>query len=918
MKKLGKFEIIAKIGQGAMGVVYKARDPFIDRTVALKTLTTGLAEDPHHLKRFYSEARSAGNLRHPNIVTIYELGHEGDTPFIAMQFLNGESLDKIIDRLPNLPLSQKLGIIVYVCRALEYAHKQTPPVIHRDIKPANVMVAPDGSVVVVDFGIARLGEGTVSQSKGLLIGTLGYMSPQLFRGLPGDARSDIWATGVMFYELLAYRRPFKGENAAALMSTIILEEHRPITEAAPGTPEDVKAILDRMLAKDVDVRYQNMEAVLADLEPVWKRLLQSDISVLWDNSQRLYQEGDLMAAKSEIAQILVWDPSNSQARTLSEKISSEVRRQQIAPQLKLLVTHAQQLLAKGRNEEAKAEAEAALKLDSCFQPAREILSQAKAALERQREIDQAIRASKQRMAEGALTEAETQLDKALTLDPDNAAAREQLDRVRDQRSSREHRKERDAVLQRAHTLRDHLQYEECIRLLVSAEEQFPGDAEIAGLLEATRKDQSQQHRQTLLAEARNQLGAQQFDAALNTLEALLAQFPADTTVKNLQTQVLQERELQAKEKQGVLKQRIRDVERMIERQELTEAIDLARQTITTIGHDPRLADTLRKAERELEFREQKKRQQNDTLQIARTLLDQGKLAEANSAVHEALETHLFPDDDSRIKKLIEEMEIKKQQQAAPAFSEPGSPATVFLQDPAASGSKADAARDYVYIRSTPPLKIAQAEQNAAATPGSDPAADIGARPPSELPTPTTTTPEQPQPPGHSGWQDEERQFLSAVEKHLAKFIGPMAGIIVRRTASRAKDPAELLTLLASTFTKEADREAFLARKNEFLFGVTPYAVTKTRAKAPSPPTNRPASAAQASGAPSSPTELTPAAIRHASELLARRVGPVARLLTERAAQRADSLRALYLILAEHLKDRAERARFLAEAGFPES
>jgi len=913
MKKLGKFEIISKVGQGAMGVVYKARDPFIDRIVALKTLTTGLAEDPHHLKRFYSEARSAGNLRHPNIVTIYELGHEGDTPFIAMQFLNGESLDQIIDRLPNLPLSQKLGIIVYVCRALEYAHKQTPPVIHRDIKPANVMVAPDGSVVVVDFGIARLGEGTVSQSKGLLIGTLGYMSPQLFRGATGDARSDIWATGVMFYELLAYRRPFKGENAAALMSTIILEEHRSITEAAPGTPEDVKAILDRMLAKDVDARYQSMEEVLADLEPAWKRLLQSDICVLWDNSQRLYQDGDLMAAKSEIAQILKWDPSNTQAKGLSEKISAEVRRQQIEAQVKSLVEHAQQLLADDRNEEAKAEAEAALKLDSCFQPAREIVGQAKAALERHRAIDLAIQTSKQRMAEGALTEAETQLDKALTLDPDNVVAREQLAQVRDQRLNREHRKERDAVLQRAGTLRDNLQYEECIRLLVSAQEQFAGDAEIVGLLETARKEQAEQRRQTLLAEARNQLGAQQFDAALKTLEALLAQFPSDTTLRDLQTQALQEREQQAKEKQNLLKQRIRDVERMIERQELTEAIDLARQTITTIGHDPRLADTLRKAERELEFREQKKRQQNDTLEMARRLLDQGKLAEASSAIREALETHLFPDEDSRIKKLIEEIETKKQQQAPPLPGAPSSPATVILQDPLSADSKADPARDYVYMRGTPPPKAAQAEQNTATQSPSAPGANVAPRPPLEQAPPATM--ERPQRSTDAGWQDEEPQFLTAVEKHLATFIGPMAGIIVRRTASKAKDPAELLALLASTFQKQADREAFLKRKTEFLFGLA-----KIRLKIPSSsPTQRPeGTSAQSSPAVLAPAELTPAAIRQASELLARHLGPVARILTERAAQRAYSLRALYFLLAEHLQNPAERARFLVEAGFPES
>ncbi len=168
MKKLGKFEIIEKVGQGAMGVVYKGRDPGIGRIVALKTLTSGLADDPNLLRRFYTEAQSAGGLQHANIVTIYELGQEGNTPFIAMQFLSGESLDKIIDRRPRLPLSQKIGFIVYVCRALEYAHKQNPPVVHRDIKPGNVMVTTEGSVVVVDFGIARLGEGTRSQSAGML------------------------------------------------------------------------------------------------------------------------------------------------------------------------------------------------------------------------------------------------------------------------------------------------------------------------------------------------------------------------------------------------------------------------------------------------------------------------------------------------------------------------------------------------------------------------------------------------------------------------------------------------------------------------------------------------------------------------------------------------------------------------------
>jgi len=871
MKKLGKFEIICKIGQGAMGVVYKARDPFIDRVVALKTLTTSLSSDPHHLKRFYSEARSAGNLRHPNIVTIYELGHEGDTPFIAMQFLNGESLDKIIDRLPNLPLSQKIGFVVSVCRALEYAHAQPAPVIHRDIKPANVMVAPDGTVVVVDFGIARLGESTVSQSGGLLIGTLSYMAPQLFKGATADARSDIWATGVMFYELLGYRRPFKGENAAAMMSNIILEEPRSILEAAPGTPEDVKAILDRMLAKEVEARYQTMEEVLLELEPVWRRLLESDISVLLDNSRRLYQDGDLGAAKSEIVQILMWDPSNTQAKSLSEKINSDVRRQQIVPQLKSRIETAQKLLAEGRNEEARAEAEAALKLDSSFQPAKEILSQVRAAVERTREIDQAIRTSKLRLAEGALTDAETQLGKVLEIEPGNVTARDQLKQVQDERSGRERRKQRDTLVERARILSTNLQYDECVDLLAAGRQQFPGDPEILKLLDAASRDQQR-----------------------------------------------------LREKQDLLKQRIREVEQMIERQQLTEAIDLSRQTITTIGPDSRLADTMMKAEKELEFREQKKRRQDETVQVARTLLDEGKFDDAISLLKEALQTKLFPENEPRIKKLFEEMETRKQAEPSPISGVMSSPTASTSRDVYSSGTKGESVKDYAYMRgSSVPDPATYPEQNAApaATGGNAPGASGRASESPSSPSSASNVPVNPAMIEHGktaadpGWQAEEAQFLSAVEKHLATFLGPLAGIIVRRTASKANDPGELLTNLAATLQAESDRKAFLARKNEFfriLTHVRPMKVSSPAARHAG--TTGIQRLADASGA----AQLTPAAVRHASELLARHVGPLARVLTERAAKSASNVRDLYSMLAEHLQDQTERAQFLAEAGFPES
>jgi serine/threonine-protein kinase len=166
-----------------MGEVYKARDSVINRTVALKTITNNLANNTDLLERFYQEARAAGTLQHPNIVTIFELNKEGETPYIAMEFLEGESLEKLIARKAPLTISEKLGYIVPVCRALDYAHKRG--IVHRDVKPANIVVSGDGVVKVVDFGIARLVDGGLTQTN-MLIGTIAYMSPQQIQGDRAD------------------------------------------------------------------------------------------------------------------------------------------------------------------------------------------------------------------------------------------------------------------------------------------------------------------------------------------------------------------------------------------------------------------------------------------------------------------------------------------------------------------------------------------------------------------------------------------------------------------------------------------------------------------------------------------------------------------------------------------------------------
>jgi predicted Ser/Thr protein kinase len=262
-QQIGRYEILQEIGRGAMGVVFKGRDPLIGRAVAVKTITSGVAQSADLLERFYREARAAGGLQHPNIVTIYELAESGGAPFIAMEYLEGESLEKIIARKPPLPLATKLGYIVQTCRALDYAHRRG--VIHRDVKPANIVVTRDGMVKVVDFGIARLGHTSNTQT-GMLLGTLAYMSPEQVRGQHADARCDIWAMGVVLYELVTYQRPFTGENHAALLLSILQNEPPPIGQVVPECPAALERVISKCLRKNDKERYPSMEALLKDVE----------------------------------------------------------------------------------------------------------------------------------------------------------------------------------------------------------------------------------------------------------------------------------------------------------------------------------------------------------------------------------------------------------------------------------------------------------------------------------------------------------------------------------------------------------------------------------------------------------------------------------------------------------------------------
>jgi serine/threonine-protein kinase len=265
IRQLGRYEVLGELGQGAMGVVYKAKDPLIDRVVAIKTINLSLAmeEKEEYEGRFYQEAKAAGRLNHPNIVTIYDVGKSGDIAYIAMEFLEGRELRDILNEGTLLPVDQVLSIVAQVALGLAYAHEHD--IVHRDVKPSNIMVIRDGHAKITDFGIARMASASVRTQTGMVLGSPKYMSPEQVMGKTIDQRSDVFSLGVMLYEMLTGQAPFNGENVNAIMYQTLNAVPAPPNSLNPNIPEMVNFIVAKALAKAVEDRYQNAKEFAADL-----------------------------------------------------------------------------------------------------------------------------------------------------------------------------------------------------------------------------------------------------------------------------------------------------------------------------------------------------------------------------------------------------------------------------------------------------------------------------------------------------------------------------------------------------------------------------------------------------------------------------------------------------------------------------
>jgi len=268
-KTISHYKILDKLGEGGMGVVYKAEDTRLKRTVALKFLPPDLTRDTEAKERFIHEAQSASALNHPNVTTIYGIEESPEGLFIAMEYVEGKTLKQIIEK-ETLSIKKVLDIGIQVCEGLAIAHEKG--IVHRDIKSDNIMLTPRGQVKIMDFGLAKLRGATKLTKTGSTLGTMPYMSPEQVQGLEVDQRSDIFSFGAVLYEMIAGQLPFKGEHEPAIIYSILNETPEPLARYKADVPEGLQRIIDKGLAKDQEERYQHIDDLLADLKREKKSL----------------------------------------------------------------------------------------------------------------------------------------------------------------------------------------------------------------------------------------------------------------------------------------------------------------------------------------------------------------------------------------------------------------------------------------------------------------------------------------------------------------------------------------------------------------------------------------------------------------------------------------------------------------------
>lgn len=541
-ERIGKYEIVGVLGQGGMGVVYRGRDARIGRDVAIKTLTEGFSGESEMLKRFYQEAGHTGNLRHPNIVTVYDFGDEAGLPYIVMEFLDGEPLDKLIQDPESLHLRAKLEIMAQVCSALAYAHRMG--MIHRDVKPANVIVQRDGLVKLLDFGIARAG-GHQPMDKsmtrtGTLVGTPAYIAPERLRGELFDGRSDVFSAGVVLYQLLTGVLPFDAEYPA-ILHQILNDDPPPLNRYLASYPPQLEQVIARALAKDPMDRYPMADDMAADLSAVGVQLKSQHIEELLTGSRAAMEAKDYVQAQRLLTQILRMDGQHAEAKEMMAGVDRYFNQQKVRQRVEQLRKTAIEAIEARNWDQARSVCSEALQLDAGNAEMATLLAQANAGKQTKEQIQKLLREAEAARHAGKFESASEIAGKARELDPTDSrilaicnVLEQEAEQSRKMAKMRQH-------LQAAQEDLSALRLADAGRALAEAETIASSDPELLRLKDelaaAIRQEERNRLVGTLEDKAAVAITLEQLREVADEVKAALAQLPAEPTLLRLRMEL---------------------------------------------------------------------------------------------------------------------------------------------------------------------------------------------------------------------------------------------------------------------------------------------------------------------------------------------------------------------------------------------
>ena len=578
IRRIGRYEIEAELGSGGFGQVFRANDPTVGRQVAIKVLKAGA--EPELFTRFRNEAAAAGRLRHQNIVIVYDFGEQDGTPYLVMELLDGEDLDRVIASRRPLKLSQKLDVMVQAAAGLHHAHSNG--IVHRDIKPANIMLCRDGVVKIMDFGIALLTQATAARltRQGDLLGTFAYMAPEHFSPMPSsDALSDVFAYGSTFYKLLSGVHPFepatKHSEIATLIYNVINKTPAPLRDFLPECPEALEQVVLKLLAKDRDSRYQSFEDVRFDLEPIILDLRKDRVNQLLREVQGLIADDQSEAAQSLLRQVLELDPANRGARDLREKLQRLIRAKAVRPQIDKLVTSGHENLQARNFADAIQKFESALQLDKSNPAIHALIEQARNSWEQALRADRLVQEARSALDCGDLTGAHENLETALATDSEHAAAAQLMSTVRRKIEAREHDRRLRDGLNQVHRLIILKSFPEAIEALRKIQTEYPESNDVVQLLKRAQEEQEalsrRQRLQAAMEEAQGLLRRRNFVEAAERLRDWKLEFPESAELAELYSYA--EEELRAQKQAEEVAGEAAEARRLLEKGDYDGALE---------------------------------------------------------------------------------------------------------------------------------------------------------------------------------------------------------------------------------------------------------------------------------------------------------------------------------------------------------